>query len=237
MQPFLLFCLIAGIAAAQIVSVGVKGGIPLTQAVTGDYQSSTNMLAGIVTAGAGVSEVTGNYPSPTNMLDTGRWTIGPTIEFRLPFRFSLEADLLYRAYREQFSGSEAEVTFNGTTYPATFLSSQSNNKVWDLPLLLKYRILPGRFRPFVDAGYTLSHRTSDVNSVFECLSSAAVCSASTFSFHNSGQSSFSQDTAGPTGGIGIEYKYAKLTFAPEMRFTRLSNPTANVLTLLLGVTF
>jgi hypothetical protein len=217
MRHSLLFCLTAGIAAAQIVSVGVKGGIPLTQAVTGDYSS------------------------PGNMLDTGRWTVGPTIELRLPFRFSLEADLLYRGYREQFSGSEPEVipsgTTNGTTYPATFLSIQSNNKVWDLPLLLKYRIVSGWFQPFVDAGYTLSHRTSDVNSTFECLSSTAVCNSSNFMFHNSGQGSFSQNTGGPTGGIGIEYKYGKVKFAPEVRFTRLSNPTANLLTVLLGVTF
>jgi hypothetical protein len=203
-------------AAAQMVSVGVKGGIPLTQAVTGDYST------------------------PGNMLDTGRWTVGPTIELRLPFRFSLEADLLYRGYREQFSGSDPEVILSGTnvtTYPATFFSTQSNNKVWDLPLLLKYRIVPGRFQPFVDAGYTFSHRTSDVNSTFECLSSAAVCNSSNLMFNNSGQGSFSQNTGGPTGGIGIEYKHGKMTFAPEVRFTRLSNPTANVLTVLLGVTF
>jgi hypothetical protein len=219
MRTFLLFFFTAAMAAAQIVSVGVKGGVPATQAVSG------------------------YFPSPTNILDTGRWTIGPTIEFRLLLGFSVEVDALYRGYREQFSSFSNEVILSGpstagTTYPATFFASQSNNKVWDIPLLLKYRIGMRRLKPFVDAGYTFSRRTEDSDTIFACLSSASVCNASDFAFNTfESHYSFTENTGGPTAGVGVEYRYGRVKFAPEVRFTRLSQPTANILTVMVGVTF
>ena len=77
MRNLILFLLLPVLAPAQLISVGVKAGIPVTQALP-DYVSSSSGL-----------------------LDTGRWTVGPTIELRLVHGFSLEADALYRAYRLQ----------------------------------------------------------------------------------------------------------------------------------------
>jgi Outer membrane protein beta-barrel domain len=219
MRPLVLYFFTAALACAQIVSVGVKGGVPATQAVTGYYSS------------------------PTNILDTGRWTVGPTIEFRLLFGFSVEADALYRGYREQSSFTSPEfIILPGTNVnsvsPAFFFSSHSNTKVWDFPLLLKYRIGSRRFRPFVDAGYTFSHRTSDVTTISSCLSSQAVCQAATPVFGNgSFRGSFSDNNGGPTGGVGVEYRYGRVKIAPEVRYTHLSNPTTNLVTVMVGVTF
>ena len=95
MRLVIPFFLITGLAPAQIVSVGVKAGVPVTPAAPnygGDFQG---------------------------MIDTGRWTVGPTIELHLGSRFSIEADALYRAYRQQNTFSSSESTFpNGPTYPA-----------------------------------------------------------------------------------------------------------------------
>jgi len=219
MRRFVLYLFNAALASAQIVSVGVKGGVPATQALAGSYSS------------------------PTNILDTGRWTIGPTIEFRLLFGFSLEADALYRGYREQSSFTSNEVIIPPGTnlnpvIPAFFVSSQSNTKVWDFPLLLKYRVGSHRFRPFVDAGYTFSHRTSDFTSFSRCLSSQAVCQASAPVFGNGTfRGSFSENSGGPTGGVGVEYRYGRVKIAPEVRYTHLGNPTSNLVTVMVGVTF
>lgn len=219
MRPLVLYFFSAALACAQIVSVGVKGGVPATAAVADFYSSATNIL------------------------DTGRWTAGPTIEFRLFFGFSVEADALYRGYREQFSFASNEVIIPpGTSVnpmiPAFFVSSQSNTKVWDFPLLLNYHIGSHRFRPFVDAGYTFSHRTSDVTSVSRCLSSQAVCQAFSPVFSNGTvRGSFSENSGGPTGGVGVEYRYGRVKFAPEVRYTHLSNPSANIVTVMVGVTF
>jgi hypothetical protein len=214
MRTFLLYFFTASVAAAQIVSVGVKAGVPVTQAIN-------------------------SYYSPDGIFDTGRWTVGPTIEFRLPLGFAVEVDALYRGYREQFSFvSDEFVSAGATTVPAIYVSSQSSTRIWDFPLLLKYRIGEGRFRPFEVAGYTFSHSSTDVTTFQSCVSSAAVCQASTpVYFEGTTHFSFTQRTGGPTVGLGVEYKSGRLKFAPEVRYTHLSNPTANVLTVMLGVTF
>jgi hypothetical protein len=215
MQSYVLYFFTAALASAQMVSVGVKGGVPATQAVADDYAS------------------------PTNIIDTGRWTAGPTIEFRLLFGFWVEADALYRGYRQQFSFAGIEYISPGVTVlPALYVSSQSNNKIWDFPLLLKYRVGSRGFRPFVDGGYTFSHRTSNATFYQSCLSSVAVCQASTpVYFQGTTTGSFSDISGGPTGGAGVEYRYGKVKFAPEVRYTHFSNPTANLLTVMVGVTF
>jgi hypothetical protein len=211
MRPFLLYLFTAGLASAQIVSVGLKAGVPVTEAVSG------------------------SFPSPTSILDTGRWTVGPTVELRLWYGFSVEADALYRGYRKQFSFASIEYIPPGAnTVPAVFVSSRSNTKVWDFPVLLKYRIGSRRFRPFVNGGYTFSHRTSDVTNITSCLSSAPVCTPFIYTL---GPHSFSENSGGPTGGGGVEYRYGRVKFAPEVRYTHLSNPTTNLVTVMVGVTF
>ena len=168
-------------ASAQIVSVGVKGGVPTTPAVA-DY-----------------------FTGPTHVLDTGRWTVGPTIEFRLPFGFSVEADALYRGYREHFSVVSDEFIipagFNvgATVIPALFVSSQSGTKVWDFPLLLKYQIGSRRFRPFVGAGYAFSHRTTDATTFQTCLSSAGVCQAAPVYSQGTFRGSFTDNSSDGDG--------------------------------------
>jgi hypothetical protein len=209
---YFIFLFSGALASAQIVSVGVKAGVPVTEALSG------------------------SYPSPTAILDTGRWTIGPTVELRLLYGFSVEADALYRGYREQFSFASLEYILPGTnTIPAIFVSSRSNTKVWDFPVLLKYRIGSRQLRPFVNAGYTFSHRTSDVTNIASCLSSAPVCTP--FVYNALGRNSFSDNNGGPTGGVGVEYRYGRIKFAPEVRYTHLSNPTTNLVTVMIGVTF
>lgn len=60
-------------AGAQIISVGVRGGVPLNDAFT----AATNAML---------------------PLSTDRFVIGPTIELHLPFGLGAEADALYRSY-------------------------------------------------------------------------------------------------------------------------------------------
>jgi hypothetical protein len=200
---------------AQIVSVGVKLGAPVTPAVS-------------------------NYGgSPTNILDTGRWTIGPTIEFRLLYGFSVEVDALYRGYRTQDSFASSQLVAGDVTYPATFNSYHSDVKVWDFPTLLKYRMGSRKYHPFVVAGYTSSHRTFDTTSSVFCVSSQAVCAATPTSpyYQSLGHFSFSSGWGGPTAGAGVEFNVGKIKISPEVRYTHYSNPTANQVTVMAGFTF
>ncbi|SPE41477.1 conserved exported hypothetical protein [Candidatus Sulfopaludibacter sp. SbA3] len=221
MRLFIPFLLLAAVAPAQVISVGVKAGIPATNALP-DYGAY--------------------YPG---MIDTGRWTIGPTIEFHLFSGLSIEVDALYRGYRQDESFASGETTIPAgpstapITYPAISFSNQTSTKAWDVPMLLKYRFGTRRFRPFVDAGATFSHTSSDVTSSIVCLSSETVCGTSNFQpyYNQLNHSTFTMNTFGPTAGVGVEYKIGKFKLAPEVRFTHLSNPTRNLATVLLGFTF
>ena len=114
--------------------------------------------------------------------------------------------------------------------------------------LLKYRIGARRYRPFVDAGVTFSHTSTDVTFSQDCLSSASVCAAyfssvlpagaSVQPYYNLlGHQNSTINTFGPTAGVGVEFKIGKFKLAPEVRYTHLSNPTRKLATVMLGFTF
>ena len=142
----------------------------------------------------------------------GRWTVGVTAEFHLISRLSAEADALFRGY----SFSMHDTTSSANSY-------RLDAKAWDFPFLLKYRFLGGRVRPFVDAGYSLTHESFDESASLGTMKSS----------HNG---------SGPAGGIGVEFKYRRIRIAPEARYTHLyhsglTGSNANLLTMMVGITF
>jgi hypothetical protein len=219
MKLIIPFFVLAALAPAQIVSVGVKAGVPVTDALS-------------------YYEFNG-----TAVLDTGRWTVGPTIEFHLFAGLSVEADALYRGYRDQWNFAQAEIIAPGATgpvtFPAMFGTYLSSAKVWDFPLLLKYRFNARRYRPFVTAGATLSHASFDSTASQSCLSSASVCANSPYgaSYNTTSRYSSSQNTFGPTAGAGVEFKVGKFKLAPEVRYTHMDNPRRNLVTVMVGFTY
>jgi len=188
------------IAPAQIVSFGVKAGAPLMEALP--------------------------YDSAGQYVDTGRWTVGPTVEFHLPARVSIEIDALYLRHRVISS-----MAVNGPGVTATLLDFRNSVKAWDFPLLLKYRFGKEAIHPFVDAGFQLTHESS--NFTTRCLSNGAGCASVSIPapFEDS------LNRAGPVAGAGVEFRRGRLRFAPEVRYTRLNKPSTNQVTILVGVTF
>ncbi len=63
-------------ARAQILSFGLRGGVPLTDGFSGTPSVSASLV-------------------PTS---TDRFVIGPTVELHLPFGVGVQADALYRTY-------------------------------------------------------------------------------------------------------------------------------------------
>ena len=114
----------AGIAAAQPVSAGFKIGAPLTDA----FSISSNPTLGAITG------------------DAKDYTFGPYVEVKLPFKFSIEGDALYRGYN----------------FTAGSLSTSPHS--WDFPIVAKYHFLKGPIKPYVEGGLSFSH-LSDVSSV------------------------------------------------------------------------
>lgn len=120
--PYIMFCLVTA-AFSQPVSVGVKGGIPITDAFE-TLRGNESYYA-------------------TN---TKRYVVGPAVQFNLPARFAIEVDALYKRLGYQY---------NALT-PQTVTASTVANP-WEFPFLVKYALLPGPVRPFVDAGGSVRH--------------------------------------------------------------------------------
>ena len=114
-------------------AIGVKGGLPLTD----------NFKTGSVA-----------NPNLRFTFDTKRYTVGPTVELRLPFGLGFEADALYRRLDYSATGNQVDVI----VHEATTANS------WDFPLLLKWRFLPGPIRPYASVGPTFRY-VSSVNQV------------------------------------------------------------------------
>lgn len=150
-------------AHAQIASFGITAGVPATSAPP--Y--------------AGLRQ------------DTGRWTVGPTIEFHLISGLSAEANALIRSY--SFTPHDGASATN---------SYQRDVKAWDFPFLLKYRFTSNPVSPFLDAGYSVTHESYDVSTL-------------------SGHSKSSNNFTGPAVGVGVEFRHHKLNIAPEARYTHL----------------
>ena len=121
---FVFAILVTRHAAAQPVSAGLKVGAPLTDV----FHNSTLPTFAPLRAGS------------------NDYTIGPFVELRLPARFAIEADALYR----------------GVNYVnATGSTSKSQ---WEFPIVAKYKLLGGPVKPYIEGGLAFSH-LSDVKTI------------------------------------------------------------------------
>jgi hypothetical protein len=111
-------------APAQIFSVGVKGGTPL----------SSSTATGVVGGRGGFGPFA---------LNIRRYTIGPTFEVALPFQLRIEVDALYK----RLDTTEHRF-FNPSFGRITRLAANT----WEFPMLLKRVWLRGPVRPFAVAG-------------------------------------------------------------------------------------
>ena len=126
MSRFTCFLFFPAVLSAQLVSLGIKGGIPASEAF--DTVRTGNL----------------SYVS-----DTKRYLVGTALEIRLPAGLGFEFDALYRRLRyETVSGAGGLCPTCGPSNAATTANS------WEFPLLLKLRATSPAVRPFVAGGAT-----------------------------------------------------------------------------------
>jgi opacity protein-like surface antigen len=202
--------LVSGLSFGQGVSIGVKGGVPLTDAFSAAQGNSSSYVS-----------------------NTKRYTVGPTVEFHLPARFSLEVDALYTRL-----GYDHIESTNGGSYSVTRANS------WQFPVLGKFEITPGPVRPFIDAGASFRHITGiqQVRTAIRLGTLGTVTSDNAPEFNK-------RNDIGFTFGGGIAFKMGPVRISPEFRYTRwggehfrdpidsLLHTTRNDGTFLLGFTF
>jgi hypothetical protein len=173
-----LFVGCVGMLWGQPVSIGVKGGIPITDA----FETIRGNEASYVT-------------------NTKRYLIGPTVEFHLPARFSIEVDALYKRLGYEYQqGLNPDVVTRRTV---------ANS--WEFPLLVKWEVLPGPVRPFVDVGGSIRHisgikQIRDVQGVFTETNNAV-------EFNK-------RNDIGLVFGAGVAFKAGRVRISPEFRYVR-----------------
>ena len=124
MKRLLLLVFLSQVALAGPFGFGVKGGVPMTDMI--DSVSSRDLSLASATK---------------------RYTIGPTVEIRLPFGFGVEADFLYkRTSIELVQDPSGETT-----------TEQKSATSLEFPLLGKYRLPGDEVRPYVAAGVSFRH--------------------------------------------------------------------------------
>jgi hypothetical protein len=126
-------------AFGQSLSVGIRGGVPFTAA-----------LSDLTTNGADVVS--------RSFSNSNQYIIGPMLELHLPFGLSVEADGLYRPLN---------LTTETQIVPQTTVFRTSQNVTsWEFPILGKFRfpVVP-IVRPYVDAGPSFRVTGSDLSFV------------------------------------------------------------------------
>jgi hypothetical protein len=128
--------LLAPLAHAQHISVGVVGGVPFSGGLS-DFTSH------------GVDTVAHTFSNSNDFL------VGPMIDIRLPLSLGIEADALYRPIN---------VTTDFQVVPNPAIRTSRNPATWEFPILGKYRLpfLPV-VKPFVEAGPSFRARSSSVS--------------------------------------------------------------------------
>lgn len=128
---FSLYLLLPALGWAQHLSIGVTGGIGLTDA----FMNQTFL---------GANGSTHPYSAAKDYL------VGPAVEVRLPFRLAVEFDALYRPLHLTETAFDL---FN----PGFNRLSQGTIGSWEFPLLGKYRLRSRFIRPFLEAGPSFRH--------------------------------------------------------------------------------
>ena len=121
-----LFSCLAALAQAQhLLSFGIKGGVPLTDA----FADSSPIQVDVIFHSFSASK---NY------------VIGPMAELNLPLGLSVEADALYRPLN---------LTIDNRTLPLSNNHFSTDLNAWEFPILGKYHFLHTPVvKPYVEAG-------------------------------------------------------------------------------------
>jgi Outer membrane protein beta-barrel domain len=133
---------VASTLAQSWISVGVKGGVPLTDPFA---DRTFNYVIATIPNPFGPpwvdSEATRTYSGSKGFV------LGPTLEMQLPLGLAIEADALYRPMSVK-TQSQTFLEFFEQTGP--IFSSQINT--WEFPVMAKYRLPLPLIKPYVEAG-------------------------------------------------------------------------------------
>ena len=189
-------------ASPQGFHVGVKGGIPLTQYFETGAEGSLH-------GGA-------TYSSATR-----RYTIGPSVEWRLTRSFGFEMDALY--HRMGYAGLINSYDSSSGNFRNSAIHVKGGS--WDVPALAKYRF--GHvICPYVAAGGVVRYVGPVRARGEETDGSLVTQSSSTRPIDTDAPSELRKRWfPGIIAAVGLEVRVGRFRMLPEFRYTRW---TANI---------
>jgi len=161
----------------KFVSIGARVGVPITDAFETFRGNDSRYFT-----------------------NTKRYLIGPTVEFRLPWRLSIGVDALYKRIGYEYQQTAPNVLTTGTV---------ANS--WEFPALLRWEVLPGPIRPFVDAGMSIRH----ISGISQVRAVANVVTE----INNAPEFNKGNDIGFVFGG-GVAFKLSRVRVSPEFRYVR-----------------
>src|SRR5882724_11163707 len=162
-----------------------------------------------VKGGASLTDPSGNRD------ESRRYIVGPSVEFRLPGNFAVEASALY-----QRLGTSTGYAFNytsivgpgGISYPfiASYLNRQRAN-AWEFPIVGKYyfRSRSALWRPYIATGYSL--RTVGIQNSTRVTTVDSTGASTTSQFKNTTRSDLG---VGAVAAAGVRFHTGRLSFQP-----------------------
>jgi outer membrane protein with beta-barrel domain len=178
---------------------------------------------------------------PTGSHDESRpYVVGASVEVRLPARFAIEADALYRRIGSSSAFSIPQGSAITTTSPITtsFFNRQRGNS-YEFPVLGKYylRSRESGWQPFLATGYAF--RVTQFSSDTSETNVDAGGLAHTSSFHSNYGSGLG---VGAVFGVGVRVHAGRFALLPEFRYSRWGAGDNNLTRkneagLLLGISF
>jgi hypothetical protein len=178
------------LVVAQPIAVGVAGGVRTTDDVSGSLTSESK-----------------------------RYIVGPTVDIRLPKRFSVEVDALYQRFG--FTGYE------NSCCGYAIVRERANS--WEFPMILKYRLPVPLVHPFVGVGYApriVNGTDVSSGSYMSGLSYNPPMDIYT-NFYNQRTSTSYSVTQGVVVSGGVSFGAGHLRFTPEVRYVHWNAPFLN----------
>lgn len=141
MRTLFLYLFFIGASWAQLFSVGIKAGVPVTDAFSDTTSPLRNSVDQFV----------------HTFSNSKKFVAGGMVELHLPFGFSVEADGLYRPLRL--------ITEAGVVGNPGFGKNSQNITSWEVPIVAKYRFLHTPIiKPYVEAGPNFRALSSPLDS-------------------------------------------------------------------------
>jgi hypothetical protein len=164
---------------AYLLGRRISFGVVLAAHIFDEFRGSTEIT---------VDPLTGTPLTLRTFSDPRHPVVSPLVEFNLSPRFSVEGNAIPRSFR----GTTKIVNSDRTT-PRLFSSSLKTSSTWEFPVLVKYRLTNGRWRPFIALGPS-----------FRLPKEMAGAWLGNY---------------GATAGAGVEIRLNRIKIAPALRYT------------------